>query len=244
MTRGVVAVRADQGLGREIHVVDTTVVIGRDDALGDRLQRVLGLALAARQGNLEALAVTDVARDRQDGAIPAIVDSRALRLDPQARLVAVDELHLDAARHGLARQPLGHVLAKQRAVRRLHEIGDFPARKLHGLHADEGRGRLVGQQDLLVVNEDNLGQSVCKIPEQAIAPLDFLVTFAQRVEQAIDRMRELRRLGVIRNRQPVTDRGVARCLERLLVETRHARCDLASRDPQVDAAPGCHQGQD
>jgi hypothetical protein len=36
---------AGQGLGSNIHVIDTPALVGRNDALCDRLERVLGLAL-------------------------------------------------------------------------------------------------------------------------------------------------------------------------------------------------------
>ena len=50
------------------------------------------------------------------------------------------------------------------------------------------------------MDDHDLGQGLRKVPEQSIATLDAFVTFAQRVKQAIDRVRELRRFGVVGNR--------------------------------------------
>ena len=45
----VIPIGANYRFGRCIHIIDPAVVIRRNDAFGDRLQRVLGLALAAAQ---------------------------------------------------------------------------------------------------------------------------------------------------------------------------------------------------
>ena len=74
MTCRVVAIRADQRFGREIHVVDVSVIVRCYDTFRDRLQRVLGLALAARQGHFETLSVTDIPGNRQYRSLPAIFD--------------------------------------------------------------------------------------------------------------------------------------------------------------------------
>ena len=49
MPRRVVAIGASEGFGGKVHIVNPTIVIGRDNALGNRLERVLRLSLAARQ---------------------------------------------------------------------------------------------------------------------------------------------------------------------------------------------------
>ncbi len=112
MSRGIVPAGADQRLRRAIHVVDVAVVVGRDDALADRLQRVLRLTLAARQRNLEALAVAHVAGHGQDRRTPVKFDRGTLRLDPESGPRAVDQLYLEASRHVLTFQAPRHGLAE------------------------------------------------------------------------------------------------------------------------------------
>ncbi len=105
--------------------------------------------------------------------------------------IAVDQLDFDAPRHVFAGQSFGHRLAKQRAVSRLDEIRDLAPDQLLGFEADQARGGLVRQQDLFVVNDDDFGQRAREIREQSVAALDLLVALAERVEQPIDRLREL-----------------------------------------------------
>ena len=59
------------------------------------------------------------------------------------------------------------------------------------------------------MDQHDFGQRAGKILEQAISAADLLVPLSQRIEQSVDRVRELRCLGVVRNRQPVTHRRVA-----------------------------------
>ncbi len=58
------------------------------------------------------------------------------------------------------------------------------------------------------MDDDDLRQGAGEIREQPIAVLDLLVAFAQRVEQAIDGVRELRRFRIVRHRQASADRGI------------------------------------
>ncbi len=78
----VIAVSAGERLGREIHVVDPPVVIGRDYAFRYRLEGILSLSLASRQRNLEALAVADIACNGQYRGIAPKFDRRALCFHP------------------------------------------------------------------------------------------------------------------------------------------------------------------
>ena len=95
------------GFGRTIHVIDPALVIGRNDAFGYGLQRVLRLPLAPAQRHFQTLAITDVTRDGQNGGIPPKFDGRTLCLDPKSLLVAIDQLNLETSRDVLAGQPFG-----------------------------------------------------------------------------------------------------------------------------------------
>ena len=96
---------------------------------------------------------------------------------------------------------LATVLRNKRAVGRLHQIGDLAAHQLRGLKPDQAGRRFVGQENLLVVNQDDLGKGACEILEQPVTALDFLVAFTERIEQSIDGLRELRRFRIVRNRR-------------------------------------------
>ncbi len=137
MPCGIVPAGADQRLRRTIHVVDMAIVIRGNDAFADRLQRVLCLPLAARQGNLEAFPVTHVARHRQNRRTPVKFDRGTLRLYPEACARAVYQLYLQPPGHVLPLQAARHGFAEQCAVCRLHEIDDIATDQLCGFQPDE-----------------------------------------------------------------------------------------------------------
>src|SRR5690606_10245200 len=137
--RGGAALGPRHHLRRAVHVIDAPLVVGRDDALGDRFQRVLCLALAAAQADFEALAIAHVPRDGQDRLPAAVLDQRGLRLHPEPLLFAVDELDLETLGDVLAGKAPGDVVAEQRAIRRLDQVGDLAALELPGLEPYQGR---------------------------------------------------------------------------------------------------------
>ena len=179
---GIVTTRTDQCLCCKIHVVDKAIVVGRDDPFGDRLQCVLGFALAARQRHLEALALADVASDRQHCRAAVKLDSRTLGLDPQAGLLAIDQLDFETTRRLLAFEAFRNRIAKQRAISGLDQVRDVAADQLRGLHADQRCGGLVGQQYPVIMNNHDLGQRPGKVTEQAVPTLDLLVAFPDRIK--------------------------------------------------------------
>ncbi len=212
------AVGTRHALGGAVHVVDTALVVGRNDSLGDRFQRVLRLALAAAQRHLEALAVADIARDRQDGIVAAVLDDRALGLDPEPLVVAVDELDLQPLGHALAGKATGHGLAEQGAVGGLDEIGGLPALELLRAQADEPGGAVIGQQDALVVDQHDFGDRAGKFGEQAIAILDLLVALRKGVEQPVDRLPDVTEGALAANVETAPDVGIGGGLDQFLVE--------------------------
>src|SRR5690606_26246769 len=90
--------RADQLLGGLIHVIDRAGAIRRDNTLADRLERNARLQLVAAERGLDALALSDVAGDRDEGRLAAQLDAPAVQLGPETAVVAVDELNLDRRR--------------------------------------------------------------------------------------------------------------------------------------------------
>ena len=65
---------------------------------------------------------------------------------------------------------------------------------------DETGRRLVGKQDLLIVDQHDLGKRAREVREETITPLDFLVALTEGVEQAVDGMRNDRRVRIRRYR--------------------------------------------
>ncbi len=126
-----------------------------------------------------------ITRHRQDRRPAAKFDRRTLRLDPQPGTCAVDHLYFQPPRHILPLQAARHGFAKQRPVRGFHEIDDVPSDELRGFQPDQCRCRIVGQQDLLVMDQDDLGQRTREIPEQPVAALDLLVALAECIEQPV-----------------------------------------------------------
>ena len=109
--------------------------------------------------------MTDVARHRQDRRTAVKLDRGTLRLDPEPGTLAVDELYLQPPGRLLALEAARDGLAEQCAVGRLDEIHDVAPHELRGFEADQRGGRVVCQQDLLVVDQYDLGQRACEIAE-------------------------------------------------------------------------------
>ncbi len=179
--------------------------------------------------------MTDVTRNGQDHVLSMELDVGALCLHPQPGLVAVDQLHFDTPRGGLPGEMLGDRLAKQGPVCGLDQVGDVTPGQLRRLQPDQAGGRFVGQQYALVMDDDDLGQRAGKIREQPITLLDLLVPIPQRVEQAIHRSCQRRRVGIFRDRQPPSHRGIDRCSQQFLVQALHPPHQPAARPPQKRA---------
>ena len=158
---------AEQLLGRFVHVVDRAVQIRRDDAFADRLERDPRLQLAASERRLEALTVRDVVRDGQERVLALELQPLAVQLDPQAALVAADELHLDRLQRLGGLEMIGDVLAHQRAVRGPQQIGDRLAGERRGIDTEQVAGGAVREQDRVRVDQRDLGQRVRERDEQA-----------------------------------------------------------------------------
>ena len=228
----VITIRAGQCLRREIHVIDTSIVVRRNDAFGDRLQRVLRLALTPAQRYFEAFSMTDIPRHGKNRRTAVKLDDGALRFDPKAGFVAVDQLYFQSSRYFFMCQVLGHRFAKKRSIGRFHEIGDLTPDQLRGIEPDQTRGRFVGQQYLLVVNDDDLRQGPGKVRKKPVPALNLLVALTKGVKQPIDCPRQLRRIRILRHRQSAANRRILGRLEHLLIESRHSPGCLPPADPK------------
>ena len=69
--------------------------------------------------------MADVPRNCENYGLAVELDIRALRLDPETGLVAIDDLHFNAARRIFTGQAFRNRFAEQRAIRGLHQIGYF-----------------------------------------------------------------------------------------------------------------------
>ena len=101
--------------------------------------------------------MTDVSGDGENRRVSMKLDARTLRFDPQAGLVAIDELNLESLRHDFARNSFCHRIAKQCAIRRLDKVCYLAANQLRCFKTDQACGRLVGQQYFFVMDNDDLG---------------------------------------------------------------------------------------
>ncbi len=90
-----------------------------------------------------------------------------------------------------------HRLAKQGAVRRLHEVRNFPPLQLIRSQTDKVCGTVVRKQYTFIMNEYYLGQGLRKFGEKFVPVLNLFVTFANCIEQAIDRFREFTDVALV-----------------------------------------------
>ena len=155
------------------------------------------------------------------------------RLDPEPGARAVYHLNFEPSRHILPLQAPGHGLAEKRTVGGFDEIDDVSTYELRGFETDQGCCRVVREQDLFIMDQDDFGQRTRKIPEKPVASLDLLVALAERIEQPVDGESEIGHIAMLTGAEPVTNRGISRYLEHLLTE---------SPDPCLQAAPG-NQGK-
>ncbi len=68
------------------------------------------------------------------------------------------------------------------------------------------------------MNNNDFGQGPGKVREQPVAALDLLVALAERIEQAVDRANQLRRIRIARYGKAPSNRCVPGRIEHLLVE--------------------------
>ena len=136
------------------------------------------------------------------------------------------------------------MFAKQCPVCGFDQVDDIAAHELRRLETNQRRRGVICKKNLFIVDDDDFGQGSGEVLEQAIAPAQSVVTLAESIEQTVDRMRELGRIRVVGDREAMTDRGISRSLERLLVEACNANEYLPARHPKVNARQCRHEGHE
>ncbi len=116
------AAGAGQGLCRLVHIVDHALSIRGDHALADGLQSDARLQFAASETGFHALTVADIAGHAENGLLAVVHNHPAMQLNPEAALIAMDELNLQIFLGPLTREQRRNVLAGHGSIGRANQV--------------------------------------------------------------------------------------------------------------------------
>ncbi len=93
------------------------------------------------------------------------------------------------------------------------------------------------------MDEDDLGQGAREVPEQPVAALDLLIALAERIEKPVDSEREVRRVFILTDAEPVTNGGIGRYRDQFLTELPEPFPRPASADHGDNGRDDCRNQQ-
>ncbi len=93
------------------------------------------------------------------------------------------------------------------------------------------------------MDQHDLGERTREIPEQPVAPLDLLISLAERIEQAVDCEREIRHIAVLAYAEPVADRSIRRYLDHFLAEPVNSLLQPTPGDHGNSSCDDCRRQQ-
>ena len=176
------------------------------------------LALAASERDFEILAVADVPGDGHDSWFAAEFDARTLHFHPQSAVITVDQLQFKFSGRLIAFQVFRCRLLEQGAIGGFHQVRRLSPDELRRVKTNERGSAIVGHQNLLVMDENDLRQSAGKIDYEVVDILYLFVPFAEGVEQFVDCRHQGQKFPATALRQAAAHHGICRHGDHLIVQ--------------------------